>query len=79
LGSGQGYSVKEVIETVRKVSGHPIPTVDIERRAVICPVLVADSTRIQHELGWQPQFNTLEAIVASAWEWHKHHPNGYDD
>lgn len=79
LGSGQGYSVKEVIETVRKVSGQPIPTVEIERRAGDLPVLVADSTRIQRELGWQPQFNSLEAIVASAWEWHKNHPNGYND
>lgn len=78
LGIGRGYSVKEVIETCRKVTGHPIPTIEAERRAGDLPELVADSRRISAELGWEPDYNTLESIVETAWRWHQAHPNGYE-
>ena len=79
LGSGSGYSVQQVIEVARKVTGHPIPTVVGPRRAGDLPVLVADSLRIQQELGWEAEYDNLEKIIASAWQWHKTHPNGYAD
>ena len=78
LGSGQGYSVLEVLETVREVTGHPIPATYAPRRAGDLPKLVADSTLIQRELGWKPQYNDLRKIVESAWLWHSTHPNGYN-
>ncbi|GAB4322823.1 MAG: UDP-glucose 4-epimerase GalE [Phototrophicales bacterium] len=78
LGNGQGYSVKEVIEACRAVTGHPIPTKVGARRAGDLPVLVADSTRIKQELGWEPQYDDLKQIVATAWKWHQSHPNGYN-
>lgn len=77
LGSGQGYSVKEVIETARKVTGHPIPAEVAPRRAGDLPTLVADSTRIKQELGWEPKYDNLEKIIETAWRWHKSHPQGY--
>lgn len=79
LGSGAGYSVLEVIETARKVSGHPIPTENGPRRAGDLPALVADSTRIKAELGWQPRYDDLTRIVETAWNWHQHHPKGFGD
>lgn len=79
LGSGRGFSVLEVIETCRAVTGHPIPAVMAERRAGDLPRLVADSTRIKSELGWSPQYDDLEAIVRTAWAWHSRHPHGYAD
>jgi UDP-glucose 4-epimerase len=79
LGSGTGYSVREVIETVRKVTGHEIPVVEGGRRAGDLPVLVADSSRIRKELGWQPEFDNLHTIIETAWHWHQTHPKGYDD
>jgi len=79
LGSGSGYSVREVIETARKVTGHPIPAIEAERRAGDLPVLVADSDKIGRELGWEPQYNNLERIIQTAWNWHQSHPHGYDD
>ncbi len=78
LGSGHGYSVREVIETARKVTGHPIPAVEAPRRPGDAPRLVACSDKIRRELGWQPQVPELEEIISSAWEWHKSHPNGWD-
>jgi UDP-glucose 4-epimerase len=77
LGNGQGYSVKEVIDMCRKVTGQPIPAVNTPRRDGDLPVLVADSARIKAELGWKPQYDSLEAIVETAWKWHKSHPNGH--
>ncbi len=77
LGNGTGYSVLEVIETARQVTGHPIPTVRGARRAGDLPVLVADSTKIQRELGWQPEFGSLRVIIETAWRWHQTHPHGY--
>ena len=77
LGNGAGYSVREVIETARKVTGHPIPAEETPRRAGDAPRLVASSRSIQKELGWQPQTPKLRDIIASAWAWHQAHPHGY--
>jgi len=77
LGNGNGYSVREVIETARRVSGHPLPAIESPRRPGDPPRLVASSEKIRRELGWQPKFPELEEIVASAWEWHRTHPDGY--
>ncbi len=79
LGNGAGYSVREVVETARKVTGHAIPEVEAPRRAGDAARLVASSERIQRELGWDPQFPQLEQIVASAWDWHRAHPDGYGE
>ncbi|MBN1120125.1 MAG: UDP-glucose 4-epimerase GalE [Anaerolineae bacterium] len=77
LGNGEGYSVKEVIETARKVTGHPIPAVTAPRRPGDAARLVADASRISIDLGWEPRIPALETIIASAWEWHSRHPEGY--
>ncbi len=77
IGNGAGYSVREVIETARVVTGHPIPSVDSPRRPGDAPRLVASADRIRSELGWEPKFPDLETIIASAWDWHSSHPNGY--
>lgn len=78
LGNGVGYSVKEVIETARKVTGHAIPAVETERRAGDPARLVASSEKAKKILGWKPVHDSLDEIIASAWNWHKNHPNGYD-
>jgi UDP-glucose 4-epimerase len=78
-GTGAGASVREVIEAARRVTGHAIPTVEHPRRAGDLPVLCADSSKIQRELNWKPKHMDLQSIVASAWAWHKSHPNGFDD
>jgi UDP-glucose 4-epimerase len=77
LGNGQGYSVREVIDTARQVTGHSIPAVEGPRRPGDPPVLVASSERIRRELGWQPRFPALRDIVQTAWSWHLTHPAGY--
>jgi UDP-glucose 4-epimerase len=77
LGSGRGFSVREVVETARAVTGHPIPAVVGPRRPGDPAVLVAGSERIRRELGWEPRFPDLRAIVESAWAWHRAHPRGY--
>ena len=77
LGNGQGFSVMEVIETCRKVTGHPIPHRLGARRPGDPATLIAGSEAIRRELGWQPRYPSLEQIVASAWEWHRNHPRGY--
>ncbi|HUL20116.1 MAG TPA: UDP-glucose 4-epimerase GalE [Thermodesulfobacteriota bacterium] len=79
LGNGSGFSVKEVIETVRKVSGRRIASVDSSRRPGDPARLVASSKKIRKELGWVPEFPDLEAIVETAWQWHKKHLKGYND
>jgi UDP-glucose 4-epimerase len=79
LGNGRGFSVREVIETAREVTGHPIPTVTGPRRPGDPAVLVAGSDRIRRELGWSPRYLELRDIVSSAWEWHRAHPRGYED
>lgn len=77
LGSGVGYSVREVVQTVEAVTGKPIPVIEAPRRDGDLPVLVADSTRIQQALGWQPEYDNLQKIVETAWKWHQSHPHGY--
>ncbi|WP_276357812.1 UDP-glucose 4-epimerase GalE [Cohnella caldifontis] len=77
LGSGRGYSVRQVVDIARKVTGHPIPVQIEPRRAGDPAVLVASSDRARRELGWQPRRDNLEDIIASAWRWHSAHPNGY--
>lgn len=75
LGTGHGYSVREVIETCRTVTGHPIPHRDAERREGDSPQLVASAERARHLLGWAPAHSELETIVASAWRWHSENPD----
>jgi UDP-glucose 4-epimerase len=77
LGSGSGYSVRQVIETARRVTGHPIPAVESPRRPGDAPRLVASSEKMRRELGWAPRHADLGDIIASAWEWHRTHPKGY--
>ena len=78
LGNGVGYSVKEVIETARKVTGHPIPAKEEPRRAGDPARLVASGEKARDILGWEPEIKDLSDIISSAWKWHKAHPNGYD-
>ncbi|MDY4559856.1 MAG: GDP-mannose 4,6-dehydratase, partial [Eubacteriales bacterium] len=77
LGNGNGFSVKQVIETVAKVTGRNVNYEVVPRRAGDPAILVASSDKIRRELGWKPQFDSLEKIVASAWKWHSTHPDGY--
>lgn len=77
LGTGQGTSVREIVEACRQVTGHPIPEVIGQRRAGDPPELVADSRLAKEVLGWQPQYTTVQSIVQTAWRWHQSHPNGY--
>ena len=77
LGNGVGFTVNEVIETARKVTGHPIPAVMAERRAGDPAQLIASSEKAKTILGWKPEHADLEEIIATAWKWHSTHPNGY--
>ena len=77
LGNGVGFTVKEVIETARKVTGHPIPAVISPRRGGDPAKLIASSEKAKSILGWKPEHADLEEIIATAWKWHKNHPNGY--
>ncbi|HYH00573.1 MAG TPA: UDP-glucose 4-epimerase GalE [Terriglobales bacterium] len=77
LGNGRGFSVREVIETARKVTGHAIPAIETPRRPGDPAVLVASSENIRRELGWIPQHADLETIIRTAWEWQRRHPHGY--
>ena len=77
LGNGQGFSVREVVEVARKVTGHPVPVIESPRRAGDPAVLIASSEKIRRDLGWQPRFPDLKTIVESAWQWHRTHPDGY--
>ena len=77
LGNGQGFSVRQVVEVARKVTGHPVPAIESPRRPGDPAVLIASSDKIRRELGWLPRFPDLETIVESAWQWHRTHPDGY--
>ncbi len=77
LGNGVGFTVREVIETARKVTGHAIPAVEGPRRAGDPAKLIASSEAAKEILGWRPKHDSLEEIIASAWNWHKNNPNGY--
>lgn len=77
LGNGEGFSVKEIIEAAREVTGLPIEAEVSERRAGDPAVLIASSNRIKEELGWEPIYQSIEAIIASAWKWHQKNKNGF--
>ncbi len=79
LGSAAGFSVREVVEAARKVTGRAIPARVLKRRSGDPPVLVASSRRARRELGWQPKHSTLEQMLADAWAWRQAHPHGYAD
>jgi UDP-glucose 4-epimerase len=78
LGNGAGFSVREVIEAARRVTGRPIEAIESPRRPGDPAVLVASSDRIRRELGWTPEKPELEAMISDAWEWMQSHPHGYD-
>ncbi len=77
LGNGEGFSVKEVIDICRKVTGHAIPSEIAARRSGDPAILIASSEKIIKELGWNPKKASLESIIDSAWKWHRFHPDGY--
>jgi UDP-glucose 4-epimerase len=79
LGNGNGYSVREVIQTVEKVTGREIVTLDSKRRPGDPARLVASSEKARKALGWRPKYSALEAIVETSWQWHRSHPDGYGD
>lgn len=78
LGNGVGFTVKEVIDTARKVTGHEIPARIAERRAGDPARLIASSDKARQVLLWKPEHADLEEIISTAWNWHKNHPNGYN-
>ncbi len=77
LGNGVGFTVKEVIEAARRVTGHPIPAVVAPRRGGDPAKLIASSAKAKEVLGWKPEHADLEEIIETAWNWHKNHPNGF--
>lgn len=79
LGSAAGFSVREVVEAARRVTGRAVPARAVKRRIGDPPVLVASSRRARRELGWQPKHSTLEEMLADAWAWREAHPDGYAD
>jgi UDP-glucose-4-epimerase GalE len=79
LGTGRGYSVREVIRIAEEVTGKPVPVKEGPRRPGDPPALVASSEKIQRELGWRPRYAELRPIIEMAWNWHKNHPKGYSD
>ena len=79
LGNGQGFTVKEVVETCREVTGHPILAEVGRRRPGDSAITIASSEKIRRELGWKPQYPDLRSIVEHAWRWHRTHPHGYGD
>lgn len=79
VGTGRGTSVREIVEAARRVTGCPIAAVETDRRPGDPPELVADPTKIQRELGWKPRYTSIEAIIETAWRWHRDHPEGYEE
>lgn len=77
LGCGNGYSVKEVIQEARNITGHPIPAIVQNRRLGDPAVLIASSEKAASVLGWHPEQSDLNTIISSAWKWHQSHPNGF--
>ncbi|WP_309090757.1 UDP-glucose 4-epimerase GalE [Domibacillus sp.] len=77
LGSNQGFSVKEIVEAARAVTGHPIPVAIGEKRAGDPAVLIASSEKARTILGWSPSRTDISTIIRDAWNWHEHHPHGY--
>ena len=78
LGSGTGYSVKEIIDSARKITGHVIPAEVGKRRPGDPAILIASSEKAKKILHWQPQYDSIEKIIEDAWRWHSKHPNGYE-
>ncbi|GAB4416378.1 MAG: UDP-glucose 4-epimerase GalE [Anaerolineae bacterium] len=79
LGNGRGYSVRQVADIAREVTGVDFPVIETDRRPGDADMLVASSERISRELGWEPRYPDLRTIIASAWAWHSAHPDGYGD
>lgn len=79
LGNGTGFSVKEIVEIARKVTGHSIPAEVAPRRAGDPATLIASADAATKALNWQPKYNSVEKIIETAWAWHKANPKGYDD
>lgn len=79
LGNGQGFSNREIIEAARRVTGHPIPVSEEDRRPGDPAVLIASSQKAMDVLGWAPKYTNVEDIISTAWNWHSTHPNGYDN
>lgn len=79
LGNGVGFSVREVVECARKVTGHPIPAEIAPRRVGDPAQLIASSAKAKEVLGWKPQYDDLETIISTAWNWHKDHPHGFEE
>jgi UDP-glucose 4-epimerase len=77
LGTGEGFSVKEIIDISRKITGHPIPVEIGPRRAGDPSVLVASADKAKSILGWAPRYSNVERVITDAWRWHKGHPEGY--
>ncbi|HBV63443.1 MAG TPA: UDP-glucose 4-epimerase GalE [Rhodopirellula sp.] len=77
LGTGRGTSVQEIVEACRKITGHPIPTIMGDRRAGDPGELVADNRLAKKLLDWTPKYDSVDAIVETAWKWHQTHPNGF--
>lgn len=77
LGNGVGFTVKEVIETARRITGHSIPAREEARRAGDPSTLIASSEKAKQVLGWKPNYDDLSTIISTAWKWHKSHPDGY--
>jgi UDP-glucose 4-epimerase len=78
LGNGEGFTVNEVIEMAREITGHPIPAEVVARRPGDPAILIASSDKIKRELGWEPRYADLRSILESAWVWHSTHPHGYN-
>ncbi len=78
VGTGLGSSVKQVVDAARDVTGHPIPAVHVERRPGDPAIIYADASKAQEHLNWTPEYRSLSDIIATAWAWHRQHPNGFD-
>jgi UDP-glucose 4-epimerase len=79
LGTGRGYSVREVIRVAEEVTGKKCPVKEGPRRPGDPPALVAAADKVRRELGWSPRYAELKPIIETAWNWHRRHPKGYDD
>ena len=77
LGSENGFSVRQMIDSAKKVTGIDFPVVEEARRAGDPAVLIASSAKIREELGWEPQHSSVDEVISTAWKWHKGHPHGY--
>ncbi|HEY4838260.1 MAG TPA: UDP-glucose 4-epimerase GalE [Candidatus Acidoferrales bacterium] len=79
VGTSRGYSIREVVETARRITGLPIPAIEATRRPGDPAVLVADASKLRRTLGWEPRYSTLESILTTAWAWKRGHPKGYPE